>query len=650
VLARAGGRLRTGARWSERDSSPAPEGGLGARARRPFAWVLAALAPVLLVPAAGAGAAQAAPTPTREVEVPVTLDYGVLEQALLAEVYTEAGGTARLLDDGAGCNRLLLADPRVDGVAGRVRIRTRAEVRAGTPLGERCLSVLDWTGTIEILEVPSVVPGSATVAFTVVDSRLLDAEGRPIAVVSWVWDRVKRYVHPRIEAVTIDLAPALAELRALLPLVLAGREAEAHARLLDSLAVAEAAAAPEGLAPRFRFELPDLPLERQPPREPPLTADELAAFERELERWDAFLTYVLKQIAGEEAAKPDRLALREVLLESRFDLVEALTARDAAASQAVRALFVRAWSRLAPLVRALASGLPAPSALRLASFVAAGDALAAIEALGPASGLDLSADGLRRLARVLAPADARDPLDYDLAVDAELRALLGFGPPLPPPAQARRSGVGSWLMRAARASAGIDMELVERLNGWVPGRDELVPYLELVAELLTHTALSEVEAAQLAAHLDALYRPLVLATAWQESCWRQFVKRGQRIEPIRSPAGAVGIMQVNQRVWRGFYDVEGLQDDIAYNARAGAEILRHYLVDYAVARGEHDREGGIENLPRATYAAYNGGPGHLARYREARTSERLRRIDRAFWEKYRTVREGDPLAVASCFG
>ena len=49
---------------------------------------------------------------------------------------------------------------------------------------------------------------------------------------------------------------------------------------------------------------------------------------------------------------------------------------------------------------------------------------------------------------------------------------------------------------------------------------------------------------------------------------------------------------------------------------AGSEILIHYLRDYAIAKGEHTATGEIDNLARATYAVYNGGPGHLRRYRK----------------------------------
>jgi soluble lytic murein transglycosylase-like protein len=149
-----------------------------------------------------------------------------------------------------------------------------------------------------------------------------------------------------------------------------------------------------------------------------------------------------------------------------------------------------------------------------------------------------------------------------------------------------------------------------------------------------------------------MFKPLVLATAWQESCWRQFVEQGGKYVPINSGTGSVGIMQVNQHVWRGFYDVSGLHWDIGYNARAGAEILHHYLVDYAIVRDEHIKTGDIQNLARATYAMYNGGPQEMVRYRSADTPASLRAIDEAFWDKYQTImtKERNGLAVAECYG
>lgn len=158
--------------------------------------------------------------------------------------------------------------------------------------------------------------------------------------------------------------------------------------------------------------------------------------------------------------------------------------------------------------------------------------------------------------------------------------------------------------------------LAKRLNNWLPTPSELPDYLLEMRTLLQRTAdttLKQRESAgrALAEPFHALYRHLVLATAWQESCWRQFVRRKGKVQPIQSGVGAVGLMQVYPVVWRGFYDVTGLQTDVGYNGRAGAEILHHYLRDYAIGKREHTAVGDADNLARGTYAVYNGGPGHL---------------------------------------
>jgi hypothetical protein len=244
-----------------------------------------------------------------------------------------------------------------------------------------------------------------------------------------------------------------------------------------------------------------------------------------------------------------------------------------------------------------------------------------------------------------------ESLDYSIEVDPELRRALGFGAPLPPP---RRRDAGmdlSWLFLIAPAQAADSRydALVERLTGWLPTLDDLDEYLPLVRNLLSQVARDVLSDGQIAADYQPLFEPLMLATAWQESCWRQFVERGGKYVPISSGTGSIGVMQINQHVWRGFYDINGLQWDIGYNARAGADILRHYLVDYAIAKKEDIESGDVQNLARATYAMYNGGPSHMARYRDSATAASLTAIDEAFWKKYQTIMAGNTLAVAGCY-
>jgi hypothetical protein len=180
--------------------------------------------------------------------------------------------------------------------------------------------------------------------------------------------------------------------------------------------------------------------------------------------------------------------------------------------------------------------------------------------------------------------------------------------------------------------------------------DQLNEYLPLVASLLKKTAEQTQQKRKLKPPVVKLFNSLVLATAWQESCWRQYTVKQKKIQPLRSDSGDVGIMQLNEKVWRGFYDIQKLRWDITYNSRAGSEVLFNYLVRHALKQGENNRPGGLDNLARASYSAYNGGPAQVSRYRDPGAAAPGKKVDAAFWKKYRQVKAGDELNVARCLG
>lgn len=106
-------------------------------------------------------------------------------------------------------------------------------------------------------------------------------------------------------------------------------------------------------------------------------------------------------------------------------------------------------------------------------------------------------------------------------------------------------------------------------------------------------------------------------------------------------------MQVNRNTWRGVYDLKKLSSDIEYNGNAGGEILEYYLLRHAIKKNEDKQPGG--NLARATYSAYNGGPGALGRYRSAKVISALKKVDEAFWGKFQAVSSGRELEVQRCY-
>jgi hypothetical protein len=398
--------------------------------------------------------------------------------------------------------------------------------------------------------------------------------------------------------------------------------------------------------------------------------------------FDAFLTFVVKRAGRESVDLGLRADLLGALLDGRHDTVSLVSGELGVDEAALRELFGATWPRLQPLLQQLVQELGSERGQSYQALIDAGQALMPGVDWDAVQRMALSPDTLRELARIIAPEPDVDPLIYDVEVDPDLRDVFGFGPPLEeplenpaleleesppappeetppplPPPLARsplRMPILIWAAELPRAiePAALDelRALARRLNSWVPQRDELDEYLPAVHRMLEASAQHTLETKPVDAQFRPLYATLVLATAWQESCWRQFVRRQGKLQAIASGVGAVGIMQINTRVWRGFYKVEGLHRDAGYNARAGSEILQHYLVDYAIRKGEHTATGDFDNLARATYAIYNGGPRQMRRYRNPGTRRSLRAIDQSFWKKYQEVKGGDPLAVASCYG
>ncbi len=372
------------------------------------------------------------------------------------------------------------------------------------------------------------------------------------------------------------------------------------------------------------------------------------------QQWDSFLTNVVKKLAQD--FRPDqRDQLSEVFLDSRYQLVQATSS---GASDPVPQLFTDAWSRLAPILKQAIPGASQQTASQYSSFIRAMDAASSVSGIGQRFGIfRITPDALSGAAKLLGAGGA-DPLAYLLDVDTGLRELLGFTGALPAPRPSRlleqgqlkqwrrnaSAALRSWAVRSAHAAESD----FDRLNEWVPETQEIPAYLLEVRQLLTETSDKVLAKSTLAPEHRQLYRQIVFAAGWQESCWRQFIKKGNKLAPLASSTGDVGLMQVNRVTWRSVYDIKGLNGDMSYNGNAGAEILHYYLTRYAIRKGEDKQPGG--HLARATYSAYNAGPGGVARYRGVRQSPTWKKVDDAFWSKFQAVSSGPELAVKSCYG
>ena len=384
------------------------------------------------------------------------------------------------------------------------------------------------------------------------------------------------------------------------------------------------------------FQLPQLP---QIPGLPALTGPSA-----DWRQFDSFFTFVVKRF-GDDVPANLKDPLGDAFLDSRYELTSAVAPGQG--GNPVPQLFIDGWKRLSPIMNQALPALPKQTASLYSSFIGAADKLA----LTGGAGLNLTPDALKGMAKLIAPSSTADPLAYTTTVDSGLRTLLGFGAPLPIGKQSRldhrflperelASVISFWLGRSAWAAEPAASDL----NQMLPDPKDLERYLTAVRNMLIELSEKLATKSNLSDQHKPLYRQIVFTAAWQESCWRQWIKKGT---PVASTTGDVGLMQVNRNTWRSVYDLKGLNGDIQYNGNAGGEILLYYLTKHAIRKNEDKQAGG--NLARATYSAYNGGPGAVRRYRGVRQSPVWKKVDEAFWEKFQVVSAGNEIGVKSCY-
>ncbi|HUQ26353.1 MAG TPA: lytic transglycosylase domain-containing protein [Burkholderiales bacterium] len=576
----------------------------------------------------------ATPAWAGRLEIPLRVPIEAVQKALAQQLAASPAAPNVLYREGP-CRFLNLDAPALAGADGQLRLDSPGSAALGVELFGRCQNAADWQGTMHVRLVPQI-DADGRLRLHILDSRLSDSRGRK--GVPLVWDLAKNQVHPRLQRFSYDIGAS----RTALLSVLRGAAPAEHAAALE-LALSQV----QVLQPRVEaaqivvpvaIEIPDAWLAAAPTAAAgstaapasaaPLTEAELEALDRTLQPWDAFLVHVIKQVGQDSDNAELRHRLFTLLLDSRYRLAAILSGDEQTTGDPVRALFIDAWGELRSIL----------ADARYSLFVDAGDALIALDRSAPGLGATLTAEGLRNLARSLHPGAAGEALAYDWAVDPELGRLFDVQEPPRSEAAPERSWLDFFISSAHAAGQSLDR--------WVPTRDELSTYEPRIAELLYKAAESELQRTALAAPYDRMYRSMVPTTALIESCWRQYTTRAGKVSYLRSQSGSIGIMQINQVVWRGFYDVQRLRWDTAYNARAGAQILMRYMKDYAIPYAEKNADPA--HAPRAAYAVYNAGPRAVGRFLKKPPHPREQRVDEHLWKLYQGVAAGSQADLRSC--
>jgi septal ring-binding cell division protein DamX len=576
------------------------------------------------------------------INIPVFIDYQQLQLLMIQDDFKGPNNSARYLLDDNGCTSITFSEPRLSSEGELLRVDAKTLITIGIPTIGNCKAITKWIGNTAVIGKPSLVRDQPlSVRFKVQKARLYDQTGKLLKD-GLVLQAVKEQLHLLLSRYKLDLKPETDAFKDMLPYFLPHYPAGRLRRMIDSLRVGPLDLRSNGLAIRLLIDLEPL---TKGGSEPILSENEIQRLEQRYQSWDAFLTFVIKEVATATGSQELRSLLLEILLDTRYQFKLILREPQKSADDPVKQLFIQSWERLMPVMREISIRSPEQNLLPYLSFITAADALNALDRLGPTVGLDISADGLRRLARILNNDPSIDPIKYLDEVDPVLQQLFDFEKSGKIIQHKNSHSFNFQLIPPAYAATPRD-----RLNRWVPNTDELGDYLVEVRNLLLEEADARISSSSIGKEYARIFRKLMLTTAWQESCWRQYIVENRKVVPLISASNDIGMFQINKKVWRGIYSPSKLKWDITYNVRSGSEILFKFMVNYALKQKEHKLAGGLSNLARATYSAYNGGPSQVSRYRKNNVPSEQKKIDTAFWKKYQQVHIGQELAVAQCFG
>lgn len=329
--------------------------------------------------------------------LPVQLDYSLIKQALITQLYKGEGHTAELWNDKHGCSFLKLSDPRVSGQNGQIKLINDLQARFGTRIAGQCVALFQWGGILETLQKPAVDATHTLLSLPITQVKATDPDGR-VVTNDKLQDLIKRFAEPKLSDVKVDLNASRADIEKTVTGFLPKENAAEVKEMLNTLRFSDAEANDNGVAIKLAFDAPTKPA--APKSTAPLSDAELKQWQAKWQEWDAFLSKAIQQATDDSKSPELQDTLTEILLESRSAFQAGLKEHKAG-DDPVRVFFTQTWERLAPELKTLAKKLPEVQALRYMTFIAATDVMYELENIGAPFGLSVSSDGLRKLARIL---------------------------------------------------------------------------------------------------------------------------------------------------------------------------------------------------------------------------------------------------------
>lgn len=585
------------------------------------------------------------------VKLPISLDYPLLQALIINRAFTEQGEKVTLVNELGGCVYLSMAKPRLSEAGGTILLEVEVLAQAGTPIGDNCFNSVDWSGFL-VFEQQPYITENWQLAFNTVNTRLLGSNRQPGNISSVLWEMIKPYIHNYINSMTVDLMPSVADVKGFLMPLFPHQIREKTDAMLDSMRPGRVSILPDQVKVSILAEVEDVYDPKAAALTEELSDAQLQQIVSLWESMDSMLSFLVTVLSQDALNQDEQQILTEVLLETRYNFSESLESNDVD-QDFVRSQFVTAWQQLSPIFHNhLYKKNGSANLLGYLAFVSASDALVVLDRLGPTFGVEISRNGLVRLMQMM----HADPawLNYQFGPNPHLQELFQLNRESETPEteliqeKPLINSLFDFLSPTEAYAAEHRITMADILAWKVPAHN-VNQYIAKVDGLLDVAILKTDYKGLVPQKQQKMFHRLIEALAWQESCFRQFVvQKGKLTYLLSYNKSSVGLMQVNERVWRGIYDRERLRWDIRYNAEAGCEIAAMYLTKYGLRDPAVVKRLKDDQLAGLVYSMYNGGPSQYKKYMERRKTGKMYKSDKLFSQKYDYVVKKNSAGLRKC--
>jgi len=353
------------------------------------------------------------------LRLPVHIPYSYLDHELKKRFFTAPGQRLFLRRDGP-CQYLVLDDPRFMNKGALLGFRSHGKGSLGVLQNGVCNGV-GWRGYIELGAQPYVTD-ALLLKFRLKNAQILDEAGRRPPLAEGLWSDARQVLFPLFESWSIDLAPGLKHVASLPSRFLPPGRLASFNTAIKTLKTGKLQAGADGVDTSISIVWPQsLPVRQKEPSRSLSESEKNDALTL-LGNMDAFVGFVAHHLA-QGVEDPDiQDEVIDVLLSARYAITEVLEQPRSVGRDRVRKAFAESWDRLGRAASlAVEKGDATDNMMIYSLFIRGRDLLGLFDQLG----VDVSENGLRKLARVLAPYAKVDPLSYRWDEDALFQPLLG---------------------------------------------------------------------------------------------------------------------------------------------------------------------------------------------------------------------------------